>query len=79
MKYDLSVYDKHLSSHKLVREHEIPYMNGWVRHYLLLGKPIEADFANILAEEGREDWQIRQALNAVQILKQVFLESRSVL
>jgi len=37
MKYDLSVYDKHLSSHKLVREHEIPYMNGWVRHYLLLG------------------------------------------
>ncbi len=79
MKYDLSIYDKHLSSHKLVREHEIPYMNGWVRHYLLLGKPIEADFANILAEEEREDWQIRQALNAVQIFKQVFPEKATVL
>ena len=34
MKYDLNEYNEYLSSLNLVRENYIPYMNGWVRHYL---------------------------------------------
>lgn len=72
MMYDLNLYDKYLSSLKLVQEKEIPYMNGWVKHYLHLGKPVDEEYADMLSKEGREAWQIRQAINAVQIFKQVF-------
>ena len=65
MMYDLKLYNDYLSSLKLVQEREIPYMNGWVKHYLHLGKPVNAEFAEILSKEGREAWQIRQAITAV--------------
>lgn len=42
-------------------------MVWWVKHFLSKGKPEEAMYADILEKEGRKDWQIRQALEAVKI------------
>ncbi len=72
MKYDLDEYNEYLSSLNLVLEKHIPYMNGWVKHFLHLGQPTSADFADILEKEGREDWQVRQALDAVKIFNEVY-------
>lgn len=74
MKYDLSEYKDKLSSLNLVQENHIPYMVGWVKHFITLGKPSEAEFADTLSIEGREDWQIRQALDAVKIYRSMLPE-----
>jgi hypothetical protein len=74
MKYDMNEYRDKLSSLNLVQENHIPYMTGWVKHYLALGNPDDAVFADILYREGREDWQIRQALDAVKIYRGLYPE-----
>ncbi|MCK4505750.1 MAG: hypothetical protein KAW14_09045 [Candidatus Aegiribacteria sp.] len=73
-KYDMNEYRNKLSSLNLVQENHIPYMTGWVKHYLALGNPDDAVFADILYREGREDWQIRQALDAVKIYRGLYPE-----
>jgi hypothetical protein len=40
-------------------------MVGWVEHFLVLGDPDDAAFADILYREGRKDWQIGKTLDAV--------------
>ena len=72
MKYNMNEYTDKLSSLNLVQENHIPYMTGWVKHYLALGNPTDASFANILCREGRENWQIRQALDAVKIYRSMY-------
>ena len=57
MKYDLNEYNEYLSSLNLVRENHIPYMNGWVKHYLFLKQPSDAEYADILSREGRKDFR----------------------
>ena len=61
----MSEYTDKLSTLNMIQVNHIPYMTGWVRHFLALGNPDDALFAEILSREGREDWQIRQALDAV--------------
>ncbi|MCD4776899.1 MAG: integron integrase [Candidatus Aegiribacteria sp.] len=75
MKYDLTEYNEHLASLNLVRENHIPYMSGWVKHFLFLGRPSDSEYADILTKEGRKDWQIRQALDAVKIFREVYPEN----
>ncbi|MCD4849158.1 MAG: hypothetical protein K8R76_13330 [Candidatus Aegiribacteria sp.] len=72
MKYDMNEYRDKLSSLNMVQENHIPYMTGWVKHFLVLGNPDDAEFADILCREGREDWQIRQALDAVKIYRGMY-------
>ncbi len=72
LKYNMNEYTDKLSSLNLVQENHIPYMTGWVKHYLALGNPTDASFANILCREGRENWQIRQALDAVKIYRSMY-------
>ena len=74
MKYDMNEYKDKLASLNLVQEKYIPYMAGWVKHFLVLGNPDAAVFADILSREGREDWQIRQALDAVKIYRGIYPE-----
>jgi len=69
MSIDLSEYEKMLNSLNLTREKQIPYMPNWVRKYIHSGSPEEAEYADILLREGREEWQIRQALDAVKLYR----------
>ena len=39
------------------------------------GRPEDAVFSDILERNGREGWQIRQALDAVRIYNSMFLQS----
>ncbi|NOQ23714.1 MAG: hypothetical protein GQ565_13840 [Candidatus Aegiribacteria sp.] len=56
-----------------MRQNQVPYMVWWVKHYLSIGQPGEAMYADILEKEGRKDWQIRQALEAVKIYCSMYL------
>ncbi len=58
MKYDMNEYKDKLSSLNLVQENHIRYMVGWVKHFIILGNPDDAEYADILSREGREDLQI---------------------
>ncbi|MCK5116890.1 MAG: integron integrase [Candidatus Aegiribacteria sp.] len=69
MSIDLSEYERMLNSLNLAREKQIPYMLNWVRKYMYFGSPEEAEYADILLREGREEWQIRQALDAVKLYR----------
>ena len=74
MKYDLNEYKEKLSFLNIVQENHIQYMVGWVKHIIILGNPDDAVSADILCREGREDWQIRQALDAVKIYRGMYPE-----
>lgn len=74
MRKPLEDYVNFLKDHDLVRDHHVKYMVWWVRYYLSLGRPELAEFASRLETEGREDWQIRQALDAVKLFNRVLGE-----
>ncbi|NOQ23218.1 MAG: hypothetical protein GQ565_11295 [Candidatus Aegiribacteria sp.] len=64
-------FKQQLLERKLVKENQIPYVLWWVKHYLHLSRPDEHLYSAILAEERREDWQIRQALDSVKLYKRL--------
>ena len=70
----LKQYKSELMAKDLVRQNQVPYMVGWVHRFLSLGEHEETVFADVLEKEGREDWQIRQALDAVGIYNSMFCQ-----
>ena len=44
-----------MSEKNLVKRNQVPYMVWWVKHFLSMGKPEEAMYADILEKEGRKD------------------------
>ncbi len=42
-------------------------MIWWVKHYMDINHPDEASYSDALSKEGKHDWQIRQALDAVKL------------
>ena len=69
MQSQLKGFEEYIRNLKLVRDNHIPYMLGWVKHFEHLGNPEEAAFSDVLEREGRQDWQIRQALDAVKLFR----------
>ncbi len=65
----LCEFEDELKKRRIVPEKSIGYFVYWVRHYLLMDSPEEADFSRALDVDAREDWQIRQALDAVRLYK----------
>lgn len=66
----LEEFEQYLKELKLMNEKHQPYMLWWVRHYLFLHRPDDPEYSQILQEEGKEDWQIGQALDAVKLYHQ---------
>ncbi len=64
MVHKLSIYEHELVSKGLVQPDKIRYMVWWIRRFLALGQPEESQFTDYLENEGRQDWQIRQAPKA---------------
>ncbi|MEN8209444.1 MAG: integron integrase [Candidatus Fermentibacteria bacterium] len=63
----LKDFKKHLRNLNLVNERQMLYMLWWVKRFRNLGYPDEAEYSDILTRENKADWQIRQALDAVQL------------
>jgi len=78
MIHKLSIYQQELKDKGLVREDRIRYMVLWVREFLSMGQPDDAVFADSLEREGRQDWQIRQALDAVKMYHSMHPEVNSI-
>jgi integron integrase len=68
----LDEFREFLLSRNLAKENQVPFVLYWVRKYLKLGNPEEAEYSYLLNEEGRKDWQIRQALDSVKLFNQKF-------
>jgi len=64
-------FKMYLEGLKILPSNQLPYFLWWVNHYRQLGSPEEAMYADILQEEGREAWQIRQALDAVKLFRRM--------
>lgn len=66
----LEEFESNLRRQDLVSDNHLPYMIWWVKHYLDLDHPDDASYSNLLSKEGKHDWQIRQALDAVKLYRQ---------
>lgn len=69
MSINLDEYEDKLKTMEIVKESQIPFMVNWVKKYIRLGSPEEAEYADILYREGKEDWKIRQALDSVKLFR----------
>lgn len=65
--HDLEGFSKHLVERGLVPENRVHFFLHWVRRYLSSGCEGEEPFAETLTVEGKAEWQIRQALDAVKL------------
>ena len=63
----LEEFENNLRSQELVNDSHLPYMIWWVKHYMDINHPDEASYSDALSKEGKHDWQIRQALDAVKL------------
>lgn len=81
--FDLEPYTQYMTNHKLVPEHQIPYYVKWVRMFLTSELPPMATsprdrlqaFSDMLAQNQTIlDWQLRQAMRAVELYIKVFLK-----
>jgi integron integrase len=70
MQRKLQAFKEYLRKLNLVSDRLLPYMLWWVRNHLFLGRPEETIYADVLEKEGKQDWQIRQALDAVKLYQQ---------
>ena len=70
MQKSVEGFKQYLESLNILPDNQLPYFIWWVKHYDQLGCPEEARYSNILEEEGRQAWQIRQAIDAVKIYRQ---------
>ena len=66
--YDLNEFAEYLKEKDLVEERKIPFFLHWVGKYNQLGPGVnENEFSSLLDTEGKQGWQIRQALDALKI------------
>ncbi len=70
MQQKLEEFEEYLRKMNLVNTRQLPYMLWWIRNHLILGRPEETVYAVLLEKEGKQDWQIRQALDAVKLYQQ---------
>ncbi len=70
MQRKLEKFEEHLRKLNLVNDRQSPCMLRLVRNHLFLGRPEEAVYADVLEKEGKQDWQIRQALDAMKLYRQ---------
>ena len=70
---ELNEFQNELKKRQIIPEKSVKYFVFWVRQYLQLDSPEEVDFSRALDAEAREDWQIRQALDAVKLYKNLSL------
>ena len=73
----LAVFRDCITSKKIVKQNHISHFIKWLQYYLSLGKPEDAVFSDTLEKEGKPDWQIRQALDAVKLYRD-FMGERPV-
>jgi hypothetical protein len=51
------------------QDRQVPFVVFWVRWFLESGLPDDDSFSSLLSASGKQDWQIRQALDAVKLFR----------
>lgn len=69
MSVDLIAFEEHVKRLGLFREKQVPFVVFWVRRYLESGCSDDSAFSDVLSASGKQDWQIRQALDAVRVFR----------
>ncbi len=65
---NLKEFGEYLKKRELVCDSKVPFFILWVKKYLQLGSGVgEHEFSILLETERKEDWKIRQALDAVKL------------
>lgn len=64
---ELAGFSKHLLERGLVPENRVPFFLHWAKRYKDMGCIGENLFSEALAAEGKAEWQIRQAIDAVHL------------
>lgn len=54
----------------VVEERHLPYFGLWVKRFLSSGCSDDGEFSSLLASEGKAEWQIRQALDALKLYRE---------
>ena len=70
MSVDLISFREWIKKSGIVTENNLPYFIMWIRRYIDEAVGSEEQYSEVLCSEGRADWQIRQALNAVRLFHQ---------
>jgi integron integrase len=69
MSIDLIAFEEHVKHLGVFPERQVPFVVIWVRRYLESGCSDDSAFSDLLAASGKQDWQIRQALDAVRLFR----------
>lgn len=70
MGFYLDNFAEELKKRGVVTDEHIPYYCGWIRMFIHSGCSGDDEFSAWLEAKGRDDWQIRQALNALQMYQE---------
>lgn len=70
----LKEFERVLREKELVQQRHLQFFVHWVERYLRQGFPSELEYGDSLEREGKQPWQIRQALDAVKLYRQLFPE-----
>ncbi len=65
-------FERLLREKNLVQLRHLSFFVHWVERYLRQGFSSELEYGSALEQEGRQPWQIRQALDAVKLYLQLF-------
>lgn len=62
-------YEEYVKRLGVYQDRQVPFVVLWVRRYLESGCSDDIAFSNELSASGKQDWQIRQALDSVRLFR----------
>lgn len=62
-------FSEHVKRLGVYQDRQVPFVIFWVKWFLESGMPDDDSFSSVLAASGKQDWQIRQALDAVKLFR----------
>lgn len=56
-------FEEHVKRLGVFQDRQVPFVVFWVKRFLESGMPDDDSFSSLLSASGKQDWQIRQALD----------------
>lgn len=69
MNDDLIAFKGYVKRLGVFQDRQVPFVVFWVKRFLESGCPDEHSYSDSLAASGKQDWQIRQALDSVRLYR----------
>jgi len=62
-------YEEYVKRLGVYQDRQVPFVGFWVKWFLESGLPDDESFSSLPGASGKQDWQIRQALDAVRLFR----------